>query len=140
MQSRYDTNLAAEFFCLSAFHRLGMGATLTLSNRKAVDIVIVHEAGDAITVDVKGLAGTTSWPVDKVKARPNHFLVFVCFLAKFDDPSALPEVYVVPSRRLDALTYHSPRGRKVVQLSNHAPARREVWRRLALAPGLNRRL
>ena len=53
----YNTNLASEFYVLSVLHRLGAEANLTLGNKKAVDIVIVHAAGDAVTVDVKGLAG-----------------------------------------------------------------------------------
>jgi len=35
--SKYNTNLAAEFYVLSMLHRLGAEATLTLANRKAVD-------------------------------------------------------------------------------------------------------
>ena len=33
----YNTNLAAEFYVLSALHRLGAEATLTLGNKKAVE-------------------------------------------------------------------------------------------------------
>ena len=54
----YDTNLAAEFHALSVLYRLGAEATLTLGNKKSVDIVVVRSAGDTITVDVKGIAGT----------------------------------------------------------------------------------
>ncbi|MFC1789277.1 hypothetical protein ACFLZE_05135 [Thermodesulfobacteriota bacterium] len=35
---KYNTNLAAEFHVLSILHRLGYEATLTLGNKKAVDI------------------------------------------------------------------------------------------------------
>src|ERR1700677_610119 len=52
--------LAAEFYVLSVLHRLGVDANLTLGNKKSVDIAAVRAAGDAITIDVKGLAGTTS--------------------------------------------------------------------------------
>ena len=95
---KYNTNLAAEYYVLSVLHRLGAEANLTLGNKKSVDIVVVRDAGDAVTIDVKGLAGTTSWPVDNVKAgKSNHFLVFVCFLGRISDLSILPEVYVMPS-------------------------------------------
>jgi hypothetical protein len=116
--SGYDTNLAAEFYVLAVLHRLGMSATLTLGNKKSVDIVIARDAGDAVTVDVKGLAGTTNWPVDNLKAgRPKHFIVFVTFLGKISDPSVLPEVYVVPSVEVSGLTYQNPAGnRRVIQL------------------------
>ncbi len=63
----YNTNLAAEFFVLSMRHRLGVDARLTLGNKKSVDILLLRDSGKVVTVDVKGLAGTTSWPVDNVK-------------------------------------------------------------------------
>ncbi len=53
-------------------------------------MVLVREAGDVVTIDVKGLAGTTSWPVDNVKKKANgHFLVFVSFLGKIGDRACL---------------------------------------------------
>jgi hypothetical protein len=67
MKSKYNTNLAAEFYVLSMLHRLGAEATLTLGNKKAVDIVIVRESGDAVTIDVKGLAGTIERLVESVQ-------------------------------------------------------------------------
>ncbi|MEW6187531.1 MAG: hypothetical protein AB1585_17510 [Thermodesulfobacteriota bacterium] len=115
----YNTNLAAEFFVLSMLHRLGMDASLTLGNKKSVDIVVVRDSGDVVTVDVKGLAGTTSWPVDNVKKiAKNHFLVFVSYLGKIDDHTISAEVYVVPSQKLEPLVYNSPNGkRRVLPLS-----------------------
>lgn len=115
----YNTNLASEFYVLSMLHRLGCDASLTLGNKKSVDIVIVREAGDVATIDVKGLAGTTSWPVDNVKKKVDgHFLVFVSFLDKIGDHTITPEVYIVPSLQLDPLVYHSPNGKRhVLQLS-----------------------
>lgn len=134
MPNGYNTNLAAEFYVLSMLHRLGADANLTLGNKKSVDIAIVKDAGDVLTVDVKGLAGTTGWPVDKVtKVKPNHFIVFVCFLGKIADPLAVPEVYVVPSSKLDSITYHAPGGRKVVSLSLARRSRsefRDAWSQL----------
>ncbi len=50
----YNTNLAAEFHVLSVLHRLGVDATLTLGNKKSVDIAVIKGAGRSITVDVKG--------------------------------------------------------------------------------------
>lgn len=117
--TKYNTNLASEFYVLSMLHRLGCDASLTLGNKKSVDIVLVREAGDVVTIDVKGLAGTTSWPVDNVKKKAeNHFLVFVSFLGKIGEHTIAPEVYIVPSKRLDPLIYHSPNGKRhVLQLS-----------------------
>lgn len=115
----YNTNLASEFYVLSMLHRLGCDASLTLGNKKSVDIVVVREAGDVVTIDVKGLAGTTSWPVDNVRKKTDdHFLIFVSFLGKIGDHAVAPEVYVMPSKELEPLVYHSPSGeRRVLHLS-----------------------
>ena len=43
--------MAAEFHVLSVLHRLGLTATLTLGNKKSVDIVVVRETGKAVTID-----------------------------------------------------------------------------------------
>jgi len=128
----YNTNLASEFYVLSMLHRLGGDASLTLGNKKSVDIVLERETGDVVTIDVKGLAGTTSWPVDNVKKKAdNHFLVFVSFLGKIGNHDVAPEVYVVPSKQLDPLIYHSPNGeRHVLQLSRmrrDGTAFRNAW-------------
>lgn len=132
--SGYDTNLAAEFYTLSMLHRLGFNATLTLGNKKAVDIVVVPRKRQPVTIDVKGLAGTTGWPVDNLPAgRRQHLVVFVCFLNRIGDPQTVPEVYVVPSSRVRGLTYNAPGGRKVVQLSKlraKGQKYRDAWRLL----------
>ena len=63
----YNTNLAAEFYVLSMLHRLGADASLTLGNKKAVDILVVRGAGKALTIDVKGVAGRFDWPADNIR-------------------------------------------------------------------------
>ncbi len=40
--TKYNTNLASEFYVLSMLHRLGADASLTLGNKKAVDIIVVQ--------------------------------------------------------------------------------------------------
>jgi len=52
----YNTNLAAEFWVLSALYRFGVEAHLTLGNKKSVDILIVCNSKTICTVNVKGLA------------------------------------------------------------------------------------
>ncbi|MGI8927622.1 MAG: hypothetical protein ACR2HN_13410 [Tepidiformaceae bacterium] len=114
----YNTNLASEFYVLSALHRLGADAVLTLGNKKSVDIVVVRGPGDVVTVDVKGLAGKTAWPIDNVKvAVDNHYLVFVCYQGKIATLDFQPEVWVIPSAELHRVTYHAPGGLRVVQRS-----------------------
>ncbi len=114
--TKYNTHLAAEFYVLSMLHRLGAEATLTLGNKKSVDIVIVRAAGDAVTLDVKGLEGKTNWPIDNFRPKDKHFLVFVSFLGEIANPNTVPEIYVVPAGDVPDLTYSAPGGRRVVQL------------------------
>lgn len=114
----YNTNLAAEFYVLSMLHRFGADANLTLGNKKSVDIAVIRGRGNSVTIDVKGLAGTTGWPIDNVgPGRAKHFIVFVCFQGKIGDPSIAPLVWVVPSLKVDALAYKAPGGRKLMLLS-----------------------
>jgi len=131
----YNTNLASEFFVLSALHRLGLTANLTLGNKKSVDIVVVRERGRALTVDVKGLAGKTSWPVDRVgDGKAGHFIVFVGYGGKISDPRVPPEVYVVPSEMVAPFVYVAPGGRRVVpvgRLRKDGAAYRDAWHLLA---------
>jgi len=116
VQKGYNTNLAAEFHVLSTLHRMGMEAMLTLGNKKTVDIVVMREGGRVVTVDVKGLAGTTGWPVDNFRdPATDHFLAFVCYAGRIHDPAFAPAVWIVPSLRLDTLIYRAPGGRRIVQ-------------------------
>jgi hypothetical protein len=132
--SKYDTNLGSEFHVLSVLHRLGFDATLTIGNKKAVDIVVTLPSRRVVTIDVKGLAGKTGWPVDNLKrGSRGHFIVFVCFLNRIEDPLVLPEVYVVPSTSVRTLIYHAPGGRRVVPLSklrSKTAQFRDAWRLL----------
>ena len=115
--SAYNSNLAGEFYVLSMLHRLGADATLTLGNKKSVDIVVVRAAGKTVTVDVKALAGKTSWPVDNFRDKKNHFVALICFKGQIEQLDTVPEVYIVPSADVDGVTLHCPGGRKVIQYS-----------------------
>src|SRR5438552_3204515 len=96
--SGYDTGLAAEFYVLSCLHRLGMSATLTIGNKKGVDLVVVRDGGDAATVEVKGVAGKHDWFASNFgdAARKGHFVVLVSFEGRIADTSAAPSVWVLP--------------------------------------------
>jgi len=98
----YNTNLAAEFFVLSTLHRLGAEASLTLGNKKAVDIAVVRAAGRTVTIDVKGVAKRWDWPADNVRLleQSRHFLVLVSFEGKIREPAQPPSAWVIPARRL----------------------------------------
>lgn len=122
MQS-YNTNLASEYYVLATLYRLGFDAYITLGNKKSIDIILNLNGEKQITIDVKGLQGTTLFPLDNVDEtldKPNHFLIFLSFLNKMDNPLELPEIYIIPYNQLTALDliYHNPKGnRKGVNLS-----------------------
>jgi len=98
----YNTNLAAEFWVLSALYRLGVEANLTLGNKKSIDIVILRNSGTICAIDVKGLAGPYDWPADNIKIfdNPNHFYVLLSFEGKISDPLAGPSVWIIPSTQI----------------------------------------
>jgi len=100
---RYNTNLAAEFWVLSALYRLGIEAQLTLGNKKSVDILVLRNSLNMFTIDVKGLAGPYDWPADNIKVfdNPNHFYIFLSFEGKISDPLASPSVWIIPSDQLE---------------------------------------
>jgi len=134
-EEKYNTNLAAEFYVLSMLHRLGANATLTLGNKKSVDIALIKGAGKTITIDVKGLAGKTSWPVDNVKTtKSGHYLIFVCYNGKINQPHISPDVWIIPSLCLEPFVYVSPnKKRHVVQrstLRKKAQKYKDGWNQL----------
>jgi hypothetical protein len=104
--SGYDTNLASEFHVLSILHRLGAEAMMTLGNKKSVDIVVVRKKGEAVTVDVKGVARKYDWPADNIRPtrRNRHFVVLVSFESKISKPAVPPSVWVVPYESLKDFT------------------------------------
>jgi hypothetical protein len=111
---------------------LGAEATLTLGNNKSVDIVVVPSAGNTVTVDVKGIAGTTSWPVSNVPInRARHFVVFISFLNRTGDPSVSPEAYVVPAHRIPKLRSKTSWGNvRLPTLRKADPSYRDGWKQL----------
>jgi hypothetical protein len=102
MAEPYNTNLAAEFYVMSALHRLGADAALSLGNKKAVDITVVRGEGEAVTVDVKGVAGAFDWPADNVRVPDHgrHFLVLVSFEGRIGELGQVPSVWVIPATEL----------------------------------------
>lgn len=100
--SKYDTNLASEFYVLSLLHRLGAEPSLTLANKKAVDIYVAAPNDEFITIDVKGIAGKYDWPASNVRetSRFNHFYVLVSFEGAIEDPTELPSVWVIPGTKI----------------------------------------
>lgn len=98
----YNTNLASEFHVISLLHRLGLDANLTLGNKKAVDIVVVRRAGDAVTIDVKAVAGRVDWLVGNIPTAPkqNHFVALLTYDGKFEDVHSIPRAWIFPHANL----------------------------------------
>lgn len=133
-QAGYDTNLAAEYHVLSVLHRKGVEAYLTIGNKKTVDIVVRREDGSTLSLDVKGLAGKSNWPIDNLRPSAHHYLVFVSFLDAITNEHVVPEVYIVPSLDIVAkkLDYRNPkRSRRGVQIGSLRKTRADYqdnWR------------
>ena len=101
-QKGYLTNLASEFYVLSVLSRLGYDASLTLGNRKRVDITVVLEEGIAVTIDVKAVAGKMDWLLGNSipHVAESHFIVLVSYEGDFENPVILPRVWIAPSTEL----------------------------------------
>jgi len=128
----YNTNLAAEYYVLSMLYRKGLNAYLTLGNKKSVDIIIEQENGTILTVDVKGLAGKTCWPMDNFKkVHKYHFVILVCFLNNINDHEVKPECWIVPSGAAQNLFYVNPKGNRQVidrhTITKRGPIYKENW-------------
>jgi hypothetical protein len=131
----YNTNLSAEYHVLSMLYRKGLNAYLTLGNKKSVDIIVEKENGTIITIDVKGLAGKTCWPMDNFsKEGANHFIVLVSFLNQIENHELNPECWIVPSKKVNGLLYINPKGnRKVIDrhtIIKESPELKNNWEML----------
>jgi len=107
----YDSNLASEFFVLSCLHRRGQDATLSLGNKKTVDLQLVRPSGLVVTIDVKASATKADWIAGKKvsKSSERHFVVLVGYEGRIADLKATPRVWVIPCRELESFvqTYKS---------------------------------
>jgi len=133
---RYDTNLAAEYYVLSCLHRIGIAAALTLGNKKGVDILVAREAGDAVTVEVKGVAERFDWPAGNLGSRApaRHFVALVCYEGRIDDPEMPPpRVWIIPFTDIDPFLRDYPGGRRNVSRTavlNQGAAYENAWRQI----------
>ena len=133
----YNTNLASEYYVLATLYRLGFDAYITLGNKKGIDIILNLNDEKQLTIDVKGLQGTTLFPLDNVNQKadkPHHFIVFLSFLNKMDEISVVPEMYVIPHKKIKDFLYQNPKGnRKGINLSmlrNSAKEYKNNWNQL----------
>lgn len=138
--ARYDTNLAAEYHVLSCLHRIGLTANLTLGNKKGVDIVVVRDAGDAVTVEVKGVAKKYDWPANNlVTEHPgSHFVALVSFEGRIDEADMPPpRVWVIPFPEVERFKRVYPGGRTNVSraaIRAHGGEFENAWQLIAGNP------
>ncbi|HSY47554.1 MAG TPA: hypothetical protein VLC46_01960 [Thermoanaerobaculia bacterium] len=124
--------LAAKFFVLSALHRLGADATLSLGEPDDVDVVIIN-GRTVTTVQVKTLTGGWRWHVEDIHARENHFILFVAFMNEIRNPHVPPDVLVLGSLTLqNALLRQKETEIRIDTLGSQLKAL-EAWNQL-LAP------
>jgi hypothetical protein len=124
--------LASKFYVLSVLHRLGVDATFTFSQSDNVDITVVLESGNVLTVDVKTLTGPPEWPIGAFSARVGHFLAFVWYPPS-TDLNVPPDVYIVASVQLKAFVQiHAAAAVSLSRLDQEIHAR-EAWQQLAVS-------
>lgn len=111
----FDTGVAAEYFVLSQIYRLGLEAYISQGNKKAIDIRVIQENGNPISVDVKAVRGYSSLVVNNVKAKENHLVAFVIYNNKFENVLTQPEVYIVPSLEVPSITQYFKKERRVMK-------------------------
>lgn len=130
MKQAKHLELASKFYVLSVLHRLGADAALTFSQSDNVDITVVIESGNVLTVDVKTLTGPPEWPVSAFRARTGHFVAFVRY-PNADDPNVPPEVYIVASDQLQRFVADQAGDTISLARLDEAVQAREAWQRLA---------
>lgn len=113
--SSFNTGMAAEFFVLSQLFRMGLEAYLSQGNKKSIDIRVVHSPEKAISIDVKAVRAYSPLVVNNVVSAPNHFVVFVIYNNKFEDVTVAPDVFIVPSEEVGAITKHFQLERRVMK-------------------------
>lgn len=111
----FNTGIAAEYFVLSQLYRLGLEAYISQGNKKAIDIRVIQEDGNPISLDVKAVRGYSSLVVNNVQAKSDHYIVFVIYNDKFEDVSTIPEVYIVPSKKVPSITSHFKEEKRVMK-------------------------
>jgi len=101
-ENNYNTNLASEFYVLSTLARLGADASLSLGNKKKVDIAIMKSDGKYLTIDVKGVAAQNDWILSngELDFSENHFYVFISYEKKIADVEISPVVWIFSAKEI----------------------------------------
>ncbi len=98
------TGMAGEFFVMEKLFRLGVQASLTLGNAKAIDILAVSEENQFLKVEVKSNRGGGKWGIGTHDYSEEDRMVFV-FLRynSFKAVEIPPEIWVMKAREVDRL-------------------------------------
>ncbi|GGW74815.1 hypothetical protein DFQ11_1161 [Winogradskyella epiphytica] len=96
----FNTGIASEYLILSKLYRLELEAYITQGNKKSIDIRVIKENGETLSIDVKAVRGYSSLVVNNVEQKKNHFLVFVIYNNKFENLESHPDIYIVPSQKI----------------------------------------
>jgi hypothetical protein len=126
-------DLAAKFFVLSALHRLGAQATLAPGDPADVDIVIIDDQR-VMTAQVKTLTGGWRWHVEEIHSRENHYIVFVGFTTEIHNPQVSPDVFVLPSKILQAALLRQRETEISVDTLGEQLNAHEAWHQLVSSP------
>ena len=102
-KSSFDSGAASEHLVLSCLYRLGINAFISFGNKKSIDIIIKANNGQSLTVDVKSVRDYSSIVVNNAVQLPNHFIVVVIYKKRFEDPSVMPDFYIIPSESIGGI-------------------------------------
>lgn len=91
-------DLAAKFHVLSVLFQLGADAAFSVVPDKSVDITLVRNPGEVLTIDVKVASKDHLWKATDFPPVEHHFVVFVSFPAQY--PLESPFTYIATSREV----------------------------------------
>lgn len=103
-RSGHATGMAGEFFVMEKLYRLGHQPALTMGNAKSIDILVRTATGKVREISVKAIRGGGKWGIDgdDVSRRANLIYVLLHY-HDFEEPTAAPDVFVVPARAAEAM-------------------------------------
>jgi hypothetical protein len=125
----FNSGIASEYLVLASLHRLGLEAYMSPGNKKSIDIRVIRQNGVPVSIDVKSLRGNSSLNANNILPQYNHFIVFVNYNNKYEDPSVQPEIFVVPSDQIVAITEASGTDKKIIKTK--LAAYKDKWEYLA---------
>lgn len=99
----FNTGIASEYLILSKLYRLELEAYISQGNKKSIDIRVITDQGEPISIDVKSVRGYSSLVVNNVIDAKNHYLVFVIYNNKFSEVDIEPDIYIVPSSKIKGI-------------------------------------